>query len=364
MWDIMSIIAENNRYALQEMMGGIRLERARDEIPESWPLEEILKKLNIGPPLLKELVAGFTDIASLQVFLRIVREFLPDDEEEILSTPRNQRVSKFCQIFGVKYFPLPGGAETQSTIDFARAMPLALKGMSYTCWHDLEFRPGYTMLMSLVVYPYEGDERDLEGGGWGIWDDEEDEPPPPKDGTLMEIFGGARLPLIDAVQNIVGDAARRIPPDGWTAEELHLLTDDTKYDGTGDFAAWAMSETGCIILDGNYEDVEYAEGWGQPLFRWSKGNVDVLTKEWPKVKQIRLKIDSMVEWLEADPQARFQELLDFLIKEASKKLKKRKKRVSRVYDPTEHWVMLDQIIEEDDYAADELEGDQFDIAGL
>jgi len=34
--------------------------------------------------------------------------------------------------------------------------------MSYSAYHELQMRPGYLLLLSLVIYPYEGDERDIE----------------------------------------------------------------------------------------------------------------------------------------------------------------------------------------------------------
>lgn len=354
MWDLPSIIAENNRQAIQWMMGGQRLERARSPLPESWPLTEICKKLKIGPPLLSELIAGLVDIDSLQQFLELIREYLPEHEEEIMSGARPDRVYRFCQIWAQKYFPLPGWAKDINMIDFSRAMPVELKGMSYNAWHELDMRPGYVLLLSLVVYPYDGDMRDEDREYWldeyGVRQ--------PEDGTLMEIFNGARVPLIDLTQNLVGPIARRLPANGWTDEELHLMTDGTAYDGVGHFASWVMSKTGCVILDTCYDDVGYMEGWGEPQFRWSEFNTTTLAREWPKLQQIREKIDRIVEWVEEDPVTRFTELLEFLLKESRTKIKKIKNKVSKPggYDPWDRWSPLECFTDEDEYAEEEAHG--------
>jgi len=176
--------------------------------------------------------------------------------------------------------------------------------------------------------------------------------------TLMEIFSGARVPLLDAVQRIVGEEmAGLIPRDGWQPSELHLMSDGTPHDGVGQFADWACSETGCVILDASYEDCQYVEGMAEPIFKWTKYNVDILTKEWPKVQEIRQKIDNMVEWLEAAPIIHFGELLEFLtVKAKSKRKKIVKARPKILYDPTEQWCPLDQqseYEEEDDNEEDD-----------
>ncbi|KKK72483.1 hypothetical protein LCGC14_2903410, partial [marine sediment metagenome] len=131
------------------------------------------------------------------------------------------------------------------------------------------------------------------------------------------------------------------------------------HDGVGHFADWACSETGCVILDSSYEDCEYVEGMAEPIFKWTRFNVDTLTEQWPKVHEIRQKIDNMVEWLEENPIIHFRELLEALTAKAKSKRKKTAKaRGQHYYDPTEHWCELDQIAfeeEEEDY--DEEDGD-------
>jgi hypothetical protein len=143
-----------------------------------------------------------------------------------------------------------------------------------------------------------------------------------------------------------------IPKNGWTKEVLHAATDGTRYDGVGHFADWVCQATGCTVLDSNYEDCRYQEGYTEPYFKWSERNVKLLTEEWPKAQEYRKKIDHIVQWLEANPIPRFQELLEFL---APKAAIIPMEKVNSPYDPTERWCPLEQHLpgEEDEENGDE-----------
>jgi hypothetical protein len=301
-------------------MRGRKADETRSPQPEGWALSLLADVLKVGPPMLSEIIGCLEQIETVKEFRALVRMLLPEYESEIMAAPRNRRVYKFCYYFGQEYYPLPANTDCHP-LDWVNGMPVELMAMSYSAYHELAMRPGYLLLLALVIYPYEGDERDLE---------EENE----------VSFNGARVPLLDLVQHIVGEeTANRIPKEGWTAEALHRITDGTKYDGVGAFADWACSSTGCVVLDSSYEDCDYEEGSGEPTFLWTKRNVDILTSEWPKVQEIRGKIDHIVEWLEGEPEGHFQELLDFLLK-SKPKTRKRGKR--SYYDPFEHHCALDQ----------------------
>jgi len=302
-------------------MRGRNIEEAQSPQPEGWALSLLADVLKVGPPLLTEIIGCLEQIETVKEFRELIRMLLPEYESAIMSAPRNRRVYKFCYYFGMEYYPLPANMECHPS-DWVNSMPVELMAMSYSAYHELQIRPGYLLLLSLVIYPYEGDERDIE---------EENE----------VSFNGARVPLLDAVQRIVGeDSVNQIPKEGWTNEELHRITDGTKYDGVGAFADWACSDTGCVVLDSSYENCDYEEGSGEPTFIWTKNNVDILTSEWPKVQEIRGKIDHVVEWLEGESIGHFRELLDFLCK--SKPIKPKKKRKRTYGAPFEHHCELDQ----------------------
>ncbi len=395
----------------------------------------LAEMLKVGPPVLTEIITCLEQVDTLKEFVALVRMLLPEHEAEIMSAPRNRRVYKFCFYFGKKYYPLPANTDCPPA-EWVNGMPVELLAMSYSAYHALEMRPGYLLLLSLVIYPYEGDERDMEdddvpydpfdpmarfnmeakfteiakgpgkksewrpkssdiawvknlistlqdGGKWiapmgftiikiddrNIELRQADNTPEVRETvhrtaliaekagikvkvkvgrtaeekqgkTLMEVFNGARVPLLDLVQRMVGEEiVRKIPGDGWTPGDLHRMTDGTHYDGVGAFADWVCSDTGCVVLDSSYENCDYAEGYGEPIFRWSKRNIDILTEQWPKVQEIRGKMDHIVEWLEVDQINHFTELVNYLL---GFKLLTTKRSKERWYDPMQHVCELEQ----------------------
>jgi len=400
-----------------------KLSEAQEPKPEAWALSLLADILKVGPPLLSEMIECLNRVDTVREFVELVRMLLPEYEKEIMSAPRNRRVYKFCFFFGKKYYPLPANTECPPT-DWVNGMPVELMAMSYTAWHNMDMRPGFLMLLSLVIYPYEGDERDQEDDDvpfnpfdpmakinaqlaldnykprasdirWlkelvdrlaidGEWiapmgfkmvktaenkikltlaiDDANVRDTvrrtimvAEKAGikaefkttgrTSKEKLSAARVPLLDKLQQMVGvDIVKKIPAAGWTAEELHKMTDGTHYDGVGLFADWVCSETGCVVLDSSYEDCDYEEGDSDPTFKWTKHNVDILTEQWPRVKFIRGKMDYLVEWLEKDKNNHFRELVNWLV---GYKLPTGR-RAKRTWDPMERHVQLEQVDREEE----------------
>ena len=421
MWDLDTIVAQNNKIALEAMMNAPEVAAARAPLPEAWSLSTLAKKMKVGPPLLTELLKCFTNTEEIQKFVHLIREFLPEHEANILSEPRNGRLYTFCYLFGKKYYPLPVFSQENELGNFVTGLPVELFGMSYSEYHNLDMRPGYILLLGLVVYPYEGDWRDEDddlvpfdpatlptekyrpsasdiawvedlvtnlavGGQWiapmgfvvvkvaenKILLKEAKDTPEVKETirrtllvakragiaaefsrtgrTSQEKLSGARVPVLDMVQRIVGeDLVKQIPREGWEPETLHKMTDGTPYEGVGHFADWVCSETGCAVLDYSYENCEYIEGYGEPIFRWSRYNVDRLTEQHLNALKIRGKIARVVEWLEADPYGRFKELMEFMLSlPASERKPADTVLRESVYDPTECFCPLEFVNGEED----------------
>ena len=400
MWDIDSIIRNNNQVAIDYMMRGIAVESAQSPQPQTWSLTLLAAKLHVGPPVLSELLKSFVNYETLENFLDLVRKFLPEYEQEILGEDGGQRVYRFCYLFGKKYYPLPSYASHVEVGVLVVGLPVELMGMSYSAYHELSMRDGYLLLLSLVEYPYEGDERDEEDDAvpFDVLDKKKKSDYKPSVGdiawlkdlvsnlavdgewiapmgfsiiktaenkirlkeavktpavqetirrtlliaqklgiitefsrmgrTSQEKISGARVPLLDAVKRKVGAGqVKLIPSNGWTNEDLHLMTDGTPYEGVGHFADWVCSETSCVVLNTNYENCSYIEGDSEPTFEWSQRNVEMLTEDWPKVQEYRAKIDHIVEWLEVNPVSHFQELIEFLNTKAIPGKKKQPKAI-------------------------------------
>jgi len=423
MWDLDQIIRSNNQNALDAMMAGKQLQEMQSPLPEAWALTVLADKLVVGPPNLTALVDCLVSVSTVEGFLKLVRMLLPENELEIMSEPRTRRVYRFCYCFSKKYYPLP--ANTACGVqDWLTGIPVELMAISYSAYHEISMRSGFILLLSLVVYPYEGDDRDDEddpvpfdpmnlpkenyrpaashvawlrnlvgnlaiGGQWiapmgflvvkvaenRIELVEAQGTPEVKETirrTLVcaekagieaafsqkgraaaEKLSAARIPLLDLAQNMVGaEMVNRIPQEGWYPAQLHQMTDNTPYDGVGNFADWACGETGCIILDSSYDDCGYMEGMGEPLFKWSQYNVNILAEQYPKVQAIRGKIDHIVNWLESDQINNFRELLEFMLKSEPAKVKPGAKHF---YDPTERLIELEQVMEEDPEEEEEFD---------
>ena len=417
MWDLDSIIRNNNQAALDSMMKSKKVEEAQSPMPKTWPLTLLADKLNAGPPLISEICNSLVNIDAEKAFLELINVFLPEHEEEIMLEPRNRRVYRFGYLFGEKYYPLPLNTEC-GTRALVENIPVELMAMSYSAYHDLDMRPGYLLLLSLVIYPYEGDWRDQEddyvpfdpavtfstdpyrpsvtdidwvkglmesltiGGVWvapmgftmvkvaenGIELREAKDTPEVKEAirrtvliakrigievefsstgrTSQEKLNGARVPLLNIVHNIVGtEIASPIPAAGWQPRELHRITDETPYNGLGDFADWVCSQTGCVMLDSSFDNVHFVQGESEPIFKWTRHNVVTLTEQWPKVQQVRRNIDNLVDWLEADQINNFRELLEFILKHNPKNTEDTE---VASYDPFEHFCELDQQEEDDE----------------
>lgn len=427
MYDLDSIIQQHNYYALESMMRTLRTEVVQSPQPENWSLSVLVEKLRTGPPVLSELLSAFTGVEVMSGFLELIMRYLPEYEMDILSKKGGARLYRFCELFQRRYFPLVPGAYDQSIEAFIRSMPIGLLGMSYTAYHELGMRPGYTLLLSLLPYPYEGDERDERddrvpfdpnnlapsakwnptaadrqwlrglvdslaiGGEWiapmgfavvkQAYDTielrEAKDTPGVKETirrtlliaerlgiktickagkTSKQKIHGARVALLDAVRQIAGDRPLKlIPASGWDRQHVHRMTDGTVYDGAGAFADWAFAETGCILLDHNYENCIWSfEGQDQAYFSWSEYNIKVLTKQWPEVRQTREKIDNLVEFIEGDPSARFNELVEIL--SSQKPVGKRKVKSLTFMDRLEEGIPLQQA----DLSEDEEEGEYDD----
>ena len=78
---------------------------------------------------------------------------LPEYESEIMAAPRNRRVYKFCYYFGLSVTHCR--RIRIAPADWVSGMPVELMAMSYSAYHELAMRPGYLLLLSLVIYPYE-----------------------------------------------------------------------------------------------------------------------------------------------------------------------------------------------------------------
>lgn len=246
------------------------------------PLDVLAEKLTLGPPAIKTLLDLMDRSESVRLFLDLVREYLPEQEREIMLLDTFERMERFARLFGERYFPLADfGIDDDDPLAYlVHMIPVQLAGLSYEEYHDFEgFRDGHLLLLSLVEYPY----------------------------ILMNVDSAihARVPLLEAAIELIGkELGERIPPNGWTAKELHAACDDSPYAGAAVVADWVCGLTETWVLDTSYE--EYSE---EP---WSREVVDELTAQWPRVLKLSDQMSDMEGWLEGSLKERFEELLDHI----------------------------------------------------
>lgn len=258
--------------------------------PPVFPLSVLATKLQGGPPSLAYFVELIQQSEWFKDFLDLVREYLPEREVEIMAEDLEERASKFVYYFSKQYFPLREDVfeEGVSIADILGDIPVQLMGFSYSGYHGfMDFRPGYILLLSLITCPWEEDPYDE--------DEDEDE--------------GARVPILAEVGNMVGTGlAGLIQPGGWSPEELHELTDDTEFDGCGEFADWVHGGTGNLLLDTMGEVSEMGD-----QIEWGREAVDDITNEWHYTCEFFDKVNRLALLLEEDPADAFSRLLARLL---------------------------------------------------
>ena len=308
MWDLETLRYLNEQAHLralelanQNKPPSVRVAEETKEVkpPPVFPLSILARKLLGGPPSLayfvellelSEVVTGFRDL---------VREYLPEYEFIIMAEELDRRAWRFSQLFSEKFFPLSDDALSEElTIgDLLSRIPVQPLGFSHESYHRFtDFRKGYILALSLIECPWDEDPLgmdllgvDLEDGGDGM--------------------SGSRVPILEAVGELVGEGlARLIPNEGWSAQDLHGMTDGTEFEGLGEFADWVLCNTGCYHLDAQGESLEMGES-----IDWSPETVDELTEDWRRSCEILEKIHRVALLLEQDSERTFRKLLALLL---------------------------------------------------
>lgn len=245
-------------------------------IPEPvFPLALLAAKLITGPPSLARLIDFIEGSDAIADFLSLIREFLPENEAEIMSEIDDEsRIERFRRCFNPRYFPLSEVDtfyDDFTLSDFIRQIPVDLMGFTADDYEQFnEVREGFILLLSLCESPY--------------------------------IDRSERIPLLERVKELVGKGlVELIPPDGWDYDDIHRMLDNTEYEGAVAFADWIFSSTDCWQLDANYMDYS-PEAWSREL-------VNGLTAQWPTVVDLQAKMQRMFEWLEEDMYHNFEKLL-------------------------------------------------------
>jgi len=257
-------------------------------VPEEYgPLLTLSQNLlSLRPPSLAILLARFANADDYRDFVALVREFLPERENDILGEPRPaEQMARFVSYFQDRYFPLEEAIfdlleDSEAYEVFLHHIPLRVMGTGFEEYHEIssEYRPGLQLLTYLMEDPYEGEE-------------------------------GARAALAEACrQRVPAELLARVPRGGLKFDAVHELLDGTPYEALARWGDILTANTSTCFLDMDYE---YLCQCGD-LPEWTREWVDDLTQEWQRAEVIWNSTVRLAEWLEEDPPAHFQELLDFI----------------------------------------------------
>jgi len=213
--------------------------------------------------------------------MAIVREFLPEHENEILaqSSPQEQ-AEVFARRFEDRYFPLEECyfEVIEEYSDFTHQIPVPIGGISYEEYEDLpsqDYRAGLQLMAYLLESLLEGD--------------------------------GLRVALAEAcVEHVPRELLERVPQEGLKLEEVRRLVSDTPYVGLMHWANILNHDTGTYFFDVDYEEVGYYS------IEWDRETVEDLTRQWARSELIQQELYRFCDWLEEDLPAHFGELLDFI----------------------------------------------------
>lgn len=251
--------------------------------PPGFSLDFLLWKLiRVLPPSLTALLDILSDSEDYADFLRLVEMVLPEELENIKQLAEiAERLEHFSNRFERRYFPLTDFGyedwdEAQEYRDLLREIPIPYHGMDSEELHEPDnIRDGLRLMGTLHV----------RSENW-------------EEGIALVWFETCE-PLVNVADLL------RIPPQGWTSEELHGMLDGTDYQGAAHWADYMSNNTGNAFLD----------CWAEyPLNEpWSMEDVEALTQQYLESEVIWAAMVKMSEWLEDDLRARFHELVTFIL---------------------------------------------------
>lgn len=256
---------------------------------ELSPLLALAYKLcSLRPPSLSILLARLAGAEDFKAFVGIVREFLPEREQEILRRPDPvDQISAFANHFAARYFPLDESFSDmlyeddveEAYLYFLRGIPVQVLGISEDDYHSMpeSYRLGYQLIAYLLEDPYEDQ-------------------------------GGGRVALAEACREHVPiHLLERVPEGGLSFNVAHELLNGTEYEALAQYGDILAKNTNNDFLNIDYDWL--CECQPPP---WERDYVESLTEQWQQAEVINDSVHRLVEWIEVDPPTRFEAILNFI----------------------------------------------------
>ena len=267
-------------------------ERAHQEYlrqKPTTPLAALHEKLyDVHPPSISLILTLFQNVETYNDFVKLVRDFLPEREKEILEKPSpSAQMAAFASYFEGRYLPLhpvfkDGEVEDDYT-ELLRDIPVMVMGFSWEDYHELNnARLGMQLMSYLFEPPMQGDSD----------------------------MAGERVALFDGFPPEYQREAQRVPAGGVSLYNARLIFKGKKWIGLRNCAEYINQATDNWFLDtdeemrGNMQNEE-----------WDKETVASMTQEWLKANAFYDKIMEFAEWLEDKKEgvAHFKQTVDFLL---------------------------------------------------
>ena len=278
MWDLNTIHAMED-HAQQEYL----------RQKATTPLAALREKLeDVHPPSISLILSLFQNVETYNDFVKLVRDFLPEREQEILQkTSPSAQMAAFASYFEDSYLPLhpafKDGEVEDDYYELLRDIPVMVMGFSWEDYHELNStRLGMQLMCYLFEPPMQGDND----------------------------MAGERIALVDGFPPEYQHDARRVPAGGISLDDARLIFKGKKWTGLRNCAEYINQSTDNWFLDtdeemkGNMQNEE-----------WDKETVASMKEEWLKANDHYDKIMEFAAWLEDKKQGvgHFRETVDFLL---------------------------------------------------
>jgi hypothetical protein len=267
-------------------------ERAHQEYlrqKPTTPLAALREKLHdVHPPSISLILSLFQNVETYNDFVKLVRDFLPEREKEILEKPSpSAQIAAFASYFEDRYLPLhpifKDGEVEDDYYELLRDIPVMVMGFSWEDYHELNnARLGMQLMCYLFEPPMQGDSD----------------------------TAGERIALVDGFPPEYQREARRAPASGVSLDDARRIFKGKKWIGLRDCAEYINQATDNWFLDTDDE----MRGDMQPM-EWDKETVASMTQEWLKANAFYDKIMEFALWLEDKKEgvAHFKQTVDFLL---------------------------------------------------
>ncbi|MDP2950639.1 MAG: hypothetical protein Q8P22_14040 [Chloroflexota bacterium] len=235
--------------------------------------------LATAPPRLQSVVEWLAQYGPYLDFVALVRECLPDQEQEILRNPDiGVRIAAFANHFRDRYFPLPwwldDGEDEEGYEDLTRGLPVVSRGIGLEEYDNLtDWASSYQVAAVLSANPHDT---------------------------------GARIALLESCAQWLPKELLARTGEGYSPAALHERLDRTRYAPAALMADWLNGDTGNAFLD---LDEETAREVWEP---WDRATVDYLTRQWQQADLIDNRIREFGEWLLKEPAGRFSRMLNVI----------------------------------------------------